>query len=65
MADVRPLRALHYDPARIDDLASDGRHVYAAAGATLWRLDADTPVELRRFDAAISALAVSAHVTRL
>src|SRR3954469_17064524 len=44
----------------LDDLASDGQRLYASAGATLWRLEGETPVELRRFDAAITAIAASA-----
>jgi len=43
----------------LDDLASDGERLYASADATLWRLDGDTPVEVRRFDAAITAIALS------
>ncbi|MDB5826865.1 MAG: Strictosidine synthase, partial [Variovorax sp.] len=42
----------------IDDLATDGATLFAAAGAVLYRLEAGRPVELRRFDAAITALAV-------
>src|SRR5262252_7836490 len=44
----------------LDDIASDGRRLYASAGATLWRLEGDAPVEVRRFDAAITAIALSA-----
>jgi hypothetical protein len=44
----------------LDDVASDGRRLYASAGSTLWRLDGDAPVEVRRFDAAITAIALSA-----
>jgi len=43
----------------LDDLASDGARLYASADATLWRFDGDTPALLRRFDAAITALALS------
>lgn len=44
----------------LDDVASDGHSVYASAGSTLWQLDgADKPVELRRFDGTLTALAVS------
>ncbi len=45
----------------LDDLASNGQRLLASAGNTLWRLDGDTPIELRRFDAAITALAQSAQ----
>ena len=45
----------------LDDVASDGQRLYASAGATLWRLDGDTPVESRRFDATITAIAVTAR----
>jgi hypothetical protein len=41
----------------LDDLASDGEHLHASAGAALWRLDGETFVELRRFDAPVSAIA--------
>ena len=44
----------------IDDLVGDGQALWASAGATLLRIDAGGPVELRRFDAPISALAMSA-----
>ena len=44
----------------IDDLASDGQALWASAGPTLYRIDDGGPVELRRFDAPISALAMSA-----
>ena len=44
----------------IDDLASDGRTLWIAAGTVLWRLDeGGAPVEAGRFDAELSALAVS------
>jgi hypothetical protein len=43
----------------IDDLAWDGQHLWASAGAVLWRLDGDRFTEQRRFDADISALAFS------
>jgi hypothetical protein len=43
----------------LDDIASDGQRLVASAGATLWRLDGDTPVELRRFDATLTAIALS------
>lgn len=45
----------------IDDVAGNGRVLVVSAGATLWRLQGDTLVELRRFDADISALALSAQ----
>lgn len=41
----------------IDDLASDGEALYASAGEVLYRIDDGTPVEVRRFDAALSAIA--------
>jgi hypothetical protein len=43
----------------VDDLASDGRTLWASAGPSLVRIDDAGPVELRRFDAPISALAMS------
>ena len=45
----------------IDDLAWDGQALWASAGAVLWRLDGDRFIEQRRFDADISALAISRH----
>lgn len=45
----------------LDDLASDGEQLYASAGPTLCRLDGGTLVEVRRFDAAISAIALGAQ----
>ena len=61
---LKPNRAL--DEAEVvaelpglDDLASDGRRLLASAGATLWRLEGGRLAELRRFDAAITALALS------
>lgn len=42
----------------IDDLASDGRTLWASAGAVLYRLDQGALVEARRFDADITALAL-------
>lgn len=46
----------------IDDLATDGQTLYASAGKLLYRLDAARLVEVHRFDADITALAVrSAH----
>ncbi len=45
----------------LDDIASDGEHLYVSAGPTLWRLDRDTPVELRRFDATVTAIALGAQ----
>ena len=44
----------------IDDLAGDGQALWASAGPTLLRIDDGGAVELRRFDAPISALAMSA-----
>ena len=44
----------------IDDLAGDGHALWASAGPVLYRIDDGGPVELRRFDAPISALAMSA-----
>ena len=44
----------------IDDLAGDGQALWASAGPALYRIDDTGPVELRRFDAPISALAMSA-----
>jgi hypothetical protein len=45
----------------IDDLASDGRTLYASAGATLYRWDDKQLVEMRRFDERISALAAASE----
>ena len=42
----------------IDDLASDGETLYASAGPVLYRIDSGVPVEARRFEAEISAIAV-------
>lgn len=42
----------------IDDLAIDGETLFATAGPVLYRLDADRLVEVQRFDADITALAV-------
>lgn len=42
----------------IDDLASDGRALWASAGPVLYRLVDDALVEVRRFDADITALAL-------
>jgi len=42
----------------IDDLASDGRTLWASAADTLYRLEGGTLVAAQRFDAPISALAV-------
>jgi hypothetical protein len=42
----------------IDDLATDGQSLYVSAGPVLYRLDANRLVELHRFDANITALAV-------
>jgi len=42
----------------LDDLASDGGRLWASAGTALWRLDGGAPVELRRFDAPVTALAL-------
>src|SRR6185295_12443477 len=42
----------------LDDLASDGERLVASAGAALWRTDGGAPVELRRFDAPVTALAL-------
>ncbi len=44
----------------LDDVASDGRTLYATAGPVLYRLDGAALREVRRFDTAITALA-SAH----
>jgi sugar lactone lactonase YvrE len=45
----------------IDDLAWDGQGLWASAGPVLWRLDGDRFSEQRRFDADITALAISRH----
>jgi sugar lactone lactonase YvrE len=45
----------------IDDLAWDGQALWASAGTVLWRLDGARFTEQRRFDADISALAISRH----
>lgn len=45
----------------IDDIAWDGRTLVASAGAVLYRLDGDRLVEQQRFDADITALALSRH----
>jgi hypothetical protein len=44
----------------IDDIASDGHHLWISAGAVLYRLDGQEAVEVRRFDAPITALAADA-----
>jgi sugar lactone lactonase YvrE len=43
----------------IDDIAWDGQTLWASAGKLLWRLDGTQFSEVRRFDAEISAIAVS------
>src|SRR6478609_5736278 len=43
----------------LDDLAANASRLYASAGTALWRLEDDAPSELRRFDAAITAIALS------
>ena len=43
----------------IDDIAWDGHTLWASAGKVLWRLDGAQFSEVRRFDAEISAIAVS------
>src|SRR6478736_6150801 len=45
----------------LDDLAGNARRLYASAGTALWRMEGDAPSELRRFDAAITAVALSAQ----
>ncbi len=45
----------------IDDVAGNGRWLLVSAGAVLWRLDGDGLAEVQRFDADISALALSAQ----
>jgi hypothetical protein len=45
----------------LDDLASDGSHLYASAGTALLRLQGEVLTEVRRFDAAITAIALSAR----
>jgi len=45
--------------AGLDDLASDGQALFVSAGPVLLRLDGERLVELRRFDADISALAAA------
>jgi hypothetical protein len=45
--------------AGIDDVASNGHMLLASAGAGLWRLQGAELVEVRRFDADVSALALS------
>jgi len=45
----------------LDDLATDGRRLLASAGTTVWELHGGGPRELRRFDAAITAIALSAR----
>ena len=42
----------------IDDLASDGKTLWASAGAVLFRLVGNVMVEVRRFDGDITAIAV-------
>jgi hypothetical protein len=61
---LKPNRALDEaavvaELAGLDDIAANGRQLLLAAGTALWRLDGDTPVELRRFDAALTAVALS------
>jgi hypothetical protein len=46
--------------ADIDDLATDGRVLYATAGPVLYRLDGDRLSEVARFDADITAVAAHA-----
>jgi len=62
---LKPNRAL--DEAKVvaelpglDDLASDGRWLHASAGTALYQLEGGALRELRRFDAAITAIAASA-----
>ena len=43
----------------IDDIAWDGRTLWASAGKQLWRLDGARFSEVRRFETEISAIAVS------
>ena len=45
----------------IDDIAWDGQTLWASAGKVLWRLDGTQFSESQRFDAEISAIAVSRH----
>jgi hypothetical protein len=42
----------------IDDIASDGETLWASAGRELYRIEGDTAVSARSFDADISAIAV-------
>ena len=44
----------------IDDIASDGQRLWISAGPVLYRLDGQEAVEVRRFDAPITALAADA-----
>ncbi len=41
----------------IDDIASDGAHLWISAGSVLYRMDGQQALEVRRFDAPITALA--------
>ena len=43
----------------IDDIAWDGQTLYASAGPVLWRMDGQHFVQARRFDADITAIALS------
>ena len=45
----------------IDDIASDGQHLWISAGTVLYQLDGQQAREVRRFDAAITALAADGH----
>src|SRR5262245_48454271 len=63
---LKPNRALDdaavvAELAGLDDVASNHRQLLVSAGTTLWQLDGETPVEVRRFDAPVTALALSAQ----
>ncbi len=63
---IKPNRALDeatvvLNLAGIDDIASDGQHLWISAGTGLYRLEGQQALEVRRFDAPITALAADGH----
>ena len=59
---IKPNRALDeaavvLNLAGIDDIASDGQHLWISAGTVLYRLDGQHALQVRSFDAPITALA--------
>ncbi|WP_114912707.1 SMP-30/gluconolactonase/LRE family protein [Acidibrevibacterium fodinaquatile] len=58
---LKPNQALETAPVLLtldtaEDLATDGSHVYAAAGQSVLRLDHDQPTEIHRFGGMVTAL---------